>query len=313
MPLPNTPLHQLEANMSKTKELAVVEQEAQVVMAPSADVLEQSVLQYQNMKNTLDRLMPDQIVQTGSNADGSPKLFRRKGYWKAIAQGFTLTVEMVQEDRQEYGDDFGYCVTYKATDPRTGRSADGDGACFASEKAQRRGGIGGTEHNVRAHAHTRATNRAISNLVAFGEVSAEELEQGQPQGKRSAPRQKAAKPKPTLESHDGDEYIQEVNAVKQLASGATIHKIQSTRRVYTCIDDDVASMSQTAVERNCPVEIDWEEKLTKARNGNKGKPYNAINGVTLLQEAPTMDVEVVEPEVVAPDVDQTPDEDTIPF
>ena len=56
-----------------------------------------------------------------------------------------------------------------------------------------------------------------------------------------------------------------------------------------------------------------QEKLTKARNGNKGKPYNAINGVTLLQEAPTMDVEVVEPEVVAPDVDQTPDEDTIPF
>ena len=33
-----------------------------------------------------------------------------------------------------------------------------------------------TEHNVRSHAHTRAFNRAVSNLVGFGEVSAEEVE-----------------------------------------------------------------------------------------------------------------------------------------
>lgn len=32
-----------------------------------------------------------------------------------------------------------------------------------------------TEHNIRSHAHTRAFNRAISNLVGFGEVSAEEV------------------------------------------------------------------------------------------------------------------------------------------
>jgi hypothetical protein len=32
-----------------------------------------------------------------------------------------------------------------------------------------------TEHNVRSHAHTRAFNRAVSNLCGFGEVSAEEM------------------------------------------------------------------------------------------------------------------------------------------
>jgi hypothetical protein len=35
-----------------------------------------------------------------------------------------------------------------------------------------------TLHNVRAHACTRAKNRAISDLVGFGEVSAEELAGG---------------------------------------------------------------------------------------------------------------------------------------
>jgi len=155
------------------KALVKVEDDA---ILPSADQLEYNVRRYQSMQKILDKLMPDMIIEAGTNPDGSAKLFRRKGYWKAIAQGFSLSVELVTEQREEREHDFGYCVTYKATDPRTGRSADGDGACFATEKAQRRGGIGGTEHNVRAHAHTRATNRAISNLVAFGEVSAEELE-----------------------------------------------------------------------------------------------------------------------------------------
>ena len=255
-------------------------------LSPSADQLESNVLRYQGMQKTLDRLMPDQIVETGTNSDGSPKLFRRKGYWKAIAQGFNLTVELVQEAREVFGeDDFGYCVTYKATDPRTGRSADGDGACFSSEKAQRRGGIGGTEHNVRAHAHTRATNRAVSNLVAFGEVSAEELETTPRTAPKVAKTQTVTQEtkKATLEDHDGPETITEVKAVRELSNGTTVWKIVSTRRVYTSLDDEVASCAQTAIERECAVEIEWEEKTTKPRDGQLGRPFNALNAVTLLQ------------------------------
>jgi hypothetical protein len=264
-------------------------------LVPSADELESNVKRYQQMQTTLDRLMPDQIVETGSNADGSPKLFRRKGYWKAIAQGFSLTVELVTEQRESFGeDDFGYCVTAKATDPRTGRSADGDGACFASEKAQRRGGIGGTEHNVRAHAHTRATNRAISNLVAFGEVSAEELETT-----GGAKRQWKAKPvaaaapvasKATLDDHDGAERITDVTAARQLSNGTTVWKITSTRRRYTCLDDDVAACAETAVSRGCTVELEWEEKATKPRNGQPGKPFNALKAVTLVEDTVALEM-----------------------
>ena len=78
-------------------ELAVVEA-SDIMAAPSADELESNVRRYQDMQKTLDRLMPDQIVETGTNADGTPKLFRRKGYWKAIAQGFNLNVALVSDN-----------------------------------------------------------------------------------------------------------------------------------------------------------------------------------------------------------------------
>lgn len=298
--------------MSKTTELAVVEA-ADMIAAPSANELESNVRRYQDMQKTLDRLMPDQIVETGTNNDGTPKLFRRKGYWKAIAQGFNLNVELVRESRQVHDEDFGYCVTYKASDPRTGRSADGDGACFASEKAQRRGGIGGTEHNVRAHAHTRATNRAVSNLVAFGEVSAEELETTD----RSSPTQRVAtiqattQPRPTLEDHDGPERITEVKATATWKNGTTVHKIVSTRRVYTCLDDGHASVAQTAIDRDCEVEIDYAEQMTKARDGKEPRPYNSLKAITLIERPVTNTLG--SPVLDDTPVDKTPDVDDIPF
>jgi hypothetical protein len=77
---------------------------------------------------------------------------------------------MVSEERIEFDGDWGYTVIYRATAP-DGRASEMDGSCMASEKR----GAMCTVHNVRAHAHTRAKNRAISDLVGFGEVSADEL------------------------------------------------------------------------------------------------------------------------------------------
>jgi len=129
---------------------------------------------YRELQATLDRSMPDQIIKTG---DG--RYFRRKGYWRATAFGFNVTVEIVSERREVFGtlanghDDFGYLITCRAA-TASGRSQIGDGACTAGEKST--GRMRPTEHNVRSHAFTRAFNRAVSNLVGFGEVSAEEIE-----------------------------------------------------------------------------------------------------------------------------------------
>jgi hypothetical protein len=65
-------------------------------------------------------------------------------------------------------------VVARATHP-SGRHADGDGTCASNEKRFRKGDQR-MEHNLTATAATRAVNRAVSNLVAFGAVSAEEAE-----------------------------------------------------------------------------------------------------------------------------------------
>lgn len=128
---------------------------------------------YQDLQKALDKSMPDQLI------DIRGRQFRKKGYWRAIRTAFNLNLECAKEERievnSEHGPDWGYIVTYRAMAPN-GAIADGDGCCMASEKTDRQGKIIATEHNVRSHAHTRAFNRAVSNLVGFGEVSAEEVD-----------------------------------------------------------------------------------------------------------------------------------------
>ena len=116
---------------------------------------------------------------------------------------FNLTVEVESERREIYGEledgspNYAYLITYRASTV-AGRSETGDGACAAAEKS--RGRMKASEHNVRSHAHTRAFNRAVSNLVGFGEVSAEEIGQ-RGAAPRSAPRASLVKPK------DYDEWL----------------------------------------------------------------------------------------------------------
>jgi hypothetical protein len=162
--------------------LATVDQAPPPVPMFGARAMGDAFNAYQQLQRTLDDAMPDQLLRL----DG--RIFRKKGYWRAVGTAFNLSIELVDERREIHGtfddghDNFGWLAVYRATTP-TGRSAIGDGACFALEKAARRDANKwarlpwqATEHNVRSHAHTRAFNRAVSSLVGFGEVSAEELE-----------------------------------------------------------------------------------------------------------------------------------------
>lgn len=143
-----------------------------------------ALVAYRELQQALDRAMPDQIM----SLDGKP--FRKKGYWRALSTAFGLTVEPIEERREVHGtlddgsDNYVYVVTYRAT-TQTGRAATGDGACAAAEK--QRGRMKASEHNVRSHAHTRAYNRSVSNLVGFGEVSAEEVDREGPVVQRTTP------------------------------------------------------------------------------------------------------------------------------
>ncbi|OGK69378.1 hypothetical protein A2313_03770 [Candidatus Roizmanbacteria bacterium RIFOXYB2_FULL_41_10] len=117
------------------------------------------------------------------------KDFLKKSYWRKIATFFNLTVDVVSEQRELIGKTFVWHFTCKATAPN-GRSAIGTGSCDAFEKAKIKDGeyqvynrfnrtwekaVPNSIHNIRSTAETRAFNRAVSNLVGGGEVSAEEV------------------------------------------------------------------------------------------------------------------------------------------
>ena len=166
---------------------------------------------YRELQTALDRSMPEQIIKL----DGKP--FRKKGYWRAIAVAFNLTVEVESERREIYGDledgspNYAYLITYRAS-TTAGRSETGDGACAAAEKS--RGRMKASEHNVRSHAHTRAFNRAVSNLVGFGEVSAEEIERDE----HGSPA-----PKPTLLKPTGyDEWLDDMRSTADEGEAALL-------------------------------------------------------------------------------------------
>jgi len=98
------------------------------------------------------------------------KPYIKRSGWQAIALAFNISTKITKEEREEKGKDFGYRIWVEAR-ASNGRTAVGDGACFSNERT-----FAHVEHDVHAVAVTRATNRAISNIVGSGEVAVEELE-----------------------------------------------------------------------------------------------------------------------------------------
>jgi hypothetical protein len=147
---------------------ALIPTQTQAIVKPAGSPAElgQAIESYRELQQTLDKAMPDCI----QNISG--KQFRKKNYWRAVKTAFNLKVECEKEERFEDEEDWGFMVTYRAIAPN-GATADGDGACTFREKSK--GNMQPTLHNIRSQAHTRAFNRAVSNLVGFGEVSAEEM------------------------------------------------------------------------------------------------------------------------------------------
>lgn len=116
--------------------------------------------------------------------------FKKKSAWRKLARHFQISTSVVAVERGwELGSDepdYVAVVTVRATAP-WGQAAEAVGACATSEATGRRVI---TVADALATAETRATNRAVSNLIAMGEVSAEEMSKAAkaPGGSRSAPR-----------------------------------------------------------------------------------------------------------------------------
>ena len=99
------------------------------------------------------------------------KDFMVKSAWRKFATFFNLNDKIVEETQTPHSDGNGWTWKIKVicTAPN-GRFTEGVGICSTSERT-----FAHLEHDTYATAHTRAKNRAISDMVAAGEVSAEEV------------------------------------------------------------------------------------------------------------------------------------------
>jgi ssDNA-binding Zn-finger/Zn-ribbon topoisomerase 1 len=143
---------------------------------------------FQATKKSLLEGSDYQSIITKSFRGGSwiteKKPFVKKSGWRKLATAFNLSDTVIKELRVHYdampyrsGKDaivmrpgFVWEMTVRAIAPN-GRYAEGVGSCASNER-----GFAHIEHDVRATAMTRAKNRAISDLIGGGEVSAEEME-----------------------------------------------------------------------------------------------------------------------------------------
>lgn len=167
----------------------VVETSAALVERPSREVLmpldpDQVVEGMTKYQELLPRLLDDTDYQSAERG----KKFVKKSGWRKIARAFNLSVTVVsmRVERDAAGAAVRAECVARAAAPN-GQVSDGDGYCSIDERRfeefrEHREGPKAknmkVENDLRTTATTRAKNRAISDLVGMGEVSAEEVDAG---------------------------------------------------------------------------------------------------------------------------------------
>ena len=142
-----------------------------------------------NYQETIKALLTPDDYQAIAGKD-----FKKKSAWRKLATAFRISDEIVDEHLKfdETGQIVSARYRVKATLPN-GRSGEGIGVCTIYDKIRYhptakfdadketpsnfilRGRFSNAEHDVPSTAHTRAKNRAISDLIGAGDVSAEEM------------------------------------------------------------------------------------------------------------------------------------------
>jgi hypothetical protein len=113
------------------------------------------------------------ILDDGDYQNIKGKRFKKKTAWRKYARAFNVSTEIIKEDiiKTEKGQVREATFIVRATLP-TGRYSDGWGNCSRGEGSKNH-----PNHDIPATACTRACNRAISDLIGAGEVTAEEMQE----------------------------------------------------------------------------------------------------------------------------------------
>jgi hypothetical protein len=129
---------------------------------------EQAVEEWARFEALKSKLLKEEDYQSIAGK----RYIKRSGFRK-IAVYFGLSDRILEQERIYREDNsFSWRIVVEVKAPN-GRVSTGVGACDSRERA-----FAHVEHDVYAIAHTRAKSRAISDMVAGGAVSAEEMEAG---------------------------------------------------------------------------------------------------------------------------------------
>ena len=97
------------------------------------------------------------------------KQYKKKSARRKLARAFSISDEIIKEEHEVNEKYEVWRIHARAY--TAGRSAIGVGSCSSRERA-----FAHPDHDIYATAHTRAKNRAISDIIGSGEPSAEEIE-----------------------------------------------------------------------------------------------------------------------------------------
>lgn len=130
---------------------------------------------------------PNDVQQEGGRS------FKKKSAWRKLARHFNISVAASLDSVRVDTNPDGFTAYAVATASAPwGQSWTDVGACGSDEATGRRTI---TIADAIATAMTRASNRAVSNLIAMGEVSAEEIGGRQPYDSRPASKSTLSTPK----------------------------------------------------------------------------------------------------------------------
>jgi hypothetical protein len=147
-------------------------------MITPAGSIEQAIEQFELYQELKLRLgTADDFQQIGN------KKHPKKSFVRKVQRFFNVSCEVVEISPflDETGKVIAWLAKARAVHLGTGAFQEGDGACSYEEKTAEdplKEKRLRTIHNIRSHAVTRAKNRAILDLVGFGDVSAEEINIG---------------------------------------------------------------------------------------------------------------------------------------
>ena len=157
------------------------------------------------------------------------KSVKRSG-WSKYAVACNVSTELREERVEERDGHRIYHFVYRAIHLPSGRYADAAGSASEKEKSEEEWNH--PEHDVRSLAQTRAYNRAISNLVGGGEISAEELSTDDRTGASRPPPSQQQTRSPPEAPKPSEELTDQIESVMASAGFTKVRVYPYGKRVY---------------------------------------------------------------------------------